>query len=175
MSIPVPIISSIPFDFLDPLKRIPFGQFGPDELAVPPSARLEFELTAAMWTAGFVACAAGLAWLANAAAEHENDRIHATIHTLPPGVAALVERLLPEERWAEIGLHGLSQRLLCKRIEALVQERMAERRDFDALLRRTPLLPAANPSGFAGEIEGALAQDSVNSPDASAPRSAESS
>jgi hypothetical protein len=156
MSLDVPILSSIPFAFLDPLKTIPVGSFKPEELGIPPTVRLDFQVTAALWTSGFVACVAGLAWLSSAAREHENDRIHTTIRTLPTALANLVERLLPEEDWVALGLHGLSERMLCKRIEALVQQRLGERRDFDSLLRRTPLLSMTNTGGFAGEIQGAL-------------------
>jgi hypothetical protein len=50
----------------------------------------------------------------------------------------LVERLIPEENWKQLGLHGLSERLRCKKIEALVEHEMRARREFESLLRRTP-------------------------------------
>ena len=80
---------------------------------------------------------------ATAAREHENDRIHATICTLPDGAAALVEMLLPEQEWEMLGLHGLNERMRQKRISALVRERLMHRAQFnDALRSASDLLVA---------------------------------
>jgi hypothetical protein len=155
MAIDVPVLSSIPLSLLDPVKRVELGAFEPGELGFPPTG-LDFPVTLALWAAGFALCAIGLWWRTRAAYEHENDRIHATIQTLPPGLALLVEKLLPEERWQALGLHGLSERMRCKRIEALVKERIDARRDFDVTLRRLPLLEERAASGFAGEIYDAI-------------------
>jgi hypothetical protein len=95
-------------------------------------------------------------WRSRAAYELENDRIHQTIQTLPPALARLVERLIPEEDWKRLGLHGLSERMRCKRIEALVEQKMRARREFDGLLRRTPLLAPPGSGAFAIDIESAM-------------------
>ena len=88
--------------------------------------------------------------------EFENDRIHGTIQSLPHSLARLVERLIPEEDWKRLGLHGLSERLRCKRIEALVEKEMRSRREFEQLVRQTPFLelPMSNP--FATAVESAI-------------------
>ena len=151
LSLPIPVLSSLPFDVLDPIKRVSLGAFTPDELGFPP-AGLEFSPTLALWAAGFALTAAGLLWRSHAAVEHENDRIHATIHELPPALAALVEKLLPEEDWIELGLHGLSERMRRKRIEALVGERLRRRRELEAAFVSLDLLGATNPGGFTGEV-----------------------
>jgi hypothetical protein len=101
---------------------------------------------------GFALTAAGLLWRSRAAVEHENDRIHATIHELPSGLAALVEKLLPEEHWVELGLHGLSERMRRKRIEALVGERLRWRRELENAFGNLDVLALANPGGFTGEV-----------------------
>lgn len=155
MSIDVPILASLPFDFLDPVKRVSLGEFSPHELGFPP-AGLDFTPSLALWSSGFVLCVAGLAWRARAASEHENDRIHDVVGQLPPALATLVERILPESQWPELGLHGLSERALRKRIEELVLERIAARRDLDRILQSRELLESTNPGGFAGSFYRAL-------------------
>jgi hypothetical protein len=155
IAIDVPILSSIPFDFLEPIQQVSLGSFTPRELGFPP-AGLDFAPSLALWASGFVLCVVGLAWRARAAHENENDRVHEAIHELPPMLAALVERLLPEEQWRELGLHGLSDRRLRKRIEQLVVERVAARRELERVLASRDLLASTNPGGFTGEIYRAL-------------------
>jgi hypothetical protein len=100
-------------------------------------------------------------WRARAAQEHENDRIHAAIWELQPNVARLVERLLPESEWGELGLQALPERALRKRIEALVVERVAARRDFERALRAANLLATTNTGGYGAEIQQALTEGEV--------------
>lgn len=157
VSIDVPILSSIPLDFLAPIQQVELGAFTPRELGLPP-AGLDFAPSLALWTAGFVLCVVGVAWRARAACEHENDRVHATIHELPPSLATLVERLLPEGEWRALGLHGLADRALRKRIEELVVARVVSRRELDRALASAELLAQAQPGGFASEIHRALTQ-----------------
>ena len=64
----------------------------------------------------------------------------------------MVEKLLPEDDWEEMGLHGLSDRRRKKRIEALVGDRLAARRELEDALNAQNLLALRNPGGFAGEI-----------------------
>lgn len=151
LELEIPILSALPFDILAPVQTIQLGEFTPQQLGFPP-AGLSFGLSLVLWSAGFALCVSGLLWRTRAALEHENDRVHHTIHELPPRVAALVERLLPEEDWPELGLHGLSDRMRRKRIEALVAERLRRRREIDANLKTLDLLTEARPEGFPGEI-----------------------
>ena len=151
VSLPIPILASIPLPVLEPIQRVSLGEFTPQELGFPP-AGLRFGSTLTFWAAGFALAAAGLLWRSRAAVEHENDRIHATIHELPSGLAALVEKLLPEEQWVELGLHGLSERMRRKRIEALVGERLRWRRELENAFGNLDLLALANPGGFTGEV-----------------------
>ena len=73
---------------------------------------------------------------------------------------ALIRRVA-EEEWEELGLHGLSDRLRKKRIEALFTERMRERREIGSALRSLDLLAMSNPGGFAGEIYETLTGQDV--------------
>lgn len=154
MSVPLPGIGGLPLPFLEPIRRVDLGSFRPEELGFPPTG-LDFPLTLVLWAAGFALCAAGLWWRVNAAREHENDRIQAIIETLPPLLANLVQKLLPEDDWEDLGLHGLGERRLQKRIELLVRERLAAAGEFHKALGA---LGGAQLSqgAFAGEIEGAL-------------------
>jgi hypothetical protein len=163
ITIDVPILSSIPFAFLDPIKRVALGEFTPRELGFPPSG-LDFPPSLALWAGGFALAVVGLVWRARAALEHENDRIHAAIGELPQNLCVLVEKLLPEEQWHTLGLHGLSERMLRKKIEMLVVERLATRREIEHALHQTHLLAATNPGGFAGEIYTALNRDVRSQP-----------
>lgn len=158
MEISVPILSSIPWSLLDPIKTIQLGTFDPTEMGLPAGG-MRFGPTLALWASGFAAVASGLMWRARAAYEFENDRIHATIQTLPHALARLVERLIPEEDWKRLGLHGLSERMRCKKIEALVELEMRERREFDNLRKHTPLLDMQSANPFASEIENAIQRD----------------
>jgi hypothetical protein len=146
-SIDIPILSSLPFEALDSVKRVSLGSFTPQEMSFPP-AGLDFPVTMALWSIGFSLCVAGLALLDGALIEHENDRIHALIRTLPGALASLVERLLPEEEWRALGLHGLAERALAKKIEQLVRERLAQQRELETAWRASATLSA--PSAASG-------------------------
>lgn len=166
MSIDVPILSGLPLSFLDPIRTVSLGSFSPAELGFPPTG-IDFHVSMTLWALGFVLCIAGLRWGSHAAREHENDRIHDTIGLLPPGLANVVSKVLPEEEWEELGLHGLSDRLRKKRIEALFTERMAERREIGSALRqldRLALRGGLATQGFAGEIYEALARQEALPP-----------
>ncbi|HTF89669.1 MAG TPA: hypothetical protein VK843_14740 [Planctomycetota bacterium] len=156
--ISVPIVSWIPWSFLDPIKTIKLGSFDPTEMGLPAGG-MRFGPTLALWSCGFAAVASGLMWRSRAAYELENDRIHQTIQTLPPALARLVERLIPEEDWKRLGLHGLSERMRCKRIESLVEKEMRARREFEGMLKHTPLLGPPGASAFATEIEDAMRRE----------------
>lgn len=155
-SIDVPIISMIPLSALDPLKSIDFGTFTPDELNLPPSDGLNFPITMGAWAVGFGQVALGLWWRASAAREHEDDRVHATIQELPGELARMVETLIPESEWASLGLHGLSERKLKKRIEELVRERIGRAQQVERSLKTLPLNDLRAAGGFTGGIGGAL-------------------
>lgn len=157
ISVDVPILSSIPLDFLEPIQRVELGEFTPRELGFPP-AGLDFSLSLALWSAGFALLVVGLLWRARAALEHENDRVQATISELPPNLAHFVEKLLPEDEWHALGLHGLSERRLRKKIEQLVAQRVAARRELENAWKQARLPLQAGGPGFAGEIYTALAE-----------------
>lgn len=162
VSIDLPVLSWIPFDWLRPVQSVSLGTFTPHELGFPPSG-IDFPLTTTLWSIGFTLCAVGLWLRGGATREHENDRIHALIQTLPPGPARLVERLLPEEDWGRLGLHGLSERVLAKRIEALVAERIASHRRLHAAFEANgPVEPGQ--AGFAAEIAEALQRFALPAP-----------
>ncbi len=158
MEISVPIISWIPWHILDPIKTIKLASFDPTEMGLPASG-MRFGPTLALWSCGFAAVASGLMWRSRAAYELENDRIHQAIQSLPQALARLVERLIPEQDWKRLGLHGLSERMRCKRIEALVEKEMRARREFDSLLQRTALLAPPNSDAFTSEIGSAFQLD----------------
>lgn len=160
VSIDVPILSGLPLSFLDPVRTVSLGSFTPDELGFPP-AGIDFHFSMTLWSVGFVLCIAGMRWGAHAAREHENDRIHETIQELPPSLAALVERILPEDDWEHMGLHGLSDRRRRKRIEALVGEKLAARRELEEALHAQNLLALGHSEGFAGEIYDTFTRQSA--------------
>lgn len=157
LSIGIPLISWIPLEFLDPIKSVSLGSFTPRELGFPP-AGLSFALSMTSWAVGFCLAAGGIALAQSAALEHENDRIHDLIQTLPPALARIVEKLLPEEEWQRLGLHGLSERRLAKRIEALAAERFQRQREIQSMFQAsaTAALPPAG--GFAGELWQAISK-----------------
>jgi hypothetical protein len=157
LSIPIPVLSWLPFDFLEPIQSIALGSFTPFELGLPP-AGVDFPITLGLWSGGFALCAAGVFVVQLAVREHENDRVHDVIHTLPRPLAGLVERLLPEDEWEGLGLHGQPTRLLCKRIEALVRERAQRQREFARAFERAQLLALRHGDDFSGAIQGALAE-----------------
>lgn len=155
LSIRIPVVSWIPLDWLAPIQSVSLGSFTPQEMGFPP-AGLNFPATMTAWAIGFCLCAVGLVVVQNAAREHENDRVHELIHTLPPTLARLVERLLPEEEWQALGLHGLAERPLSRKIERLVQERAVRQRELQAAFETSSLLSLTNPGGFSGGIYRAL-------------------
>ena len=155
MSVDIPILSSLPFEFLAPIRSVALGSFTPHELGFPP-AGLSFAPTMALWAIGFALCIAGFVLAQTSAREHENDRIHALIRTLPAPVANFVERLIPEDEWHELGLHGLPERRLAKRIEALVASRMSRQKELQSALDQSKLLTMTNPGGFAGGVYQAI-------------------
>ena len=157
LSIQIPVLSWLPFDFLAPIQSIALGSFTPWELGLPP-AGVDFPITLGLWSGGFALCAAGTFVVQLAAREHENDRVHDLIRTLPGPVAGLVERLLPEDEWEALGLHGQPTRLLCKRIESLVRERAQRQREFALAFERAQLLALTHNDDFSGAIQGALAE-----------------
>lgn len=163
LSVDVPVLSWMPFDFLDPVKRVALGSFTPFEMGFPP-AGLDFAVSATLWALGFALCTAGVVFVQASAIEHENDRVHALIRTLPGPVADVVERLLPEEEWRELGLHGLPERRLARRIEALVSERMRRQESLRRALDTSKLLDLSDSGGFAGEIRRAITDESRPEP-----------
>lgn len=165
VSLDVPVVSWIPFALFDPIRSVSLGEFTPAELGFPPSG-LNFPVSMTLWSLGFVLCVVGLTWRSRAGLELENDRIHGVIHDLPPLLATMVERILPEEDWQSLGLHGLPDRLLRKRIQALVGDRLAQRREIETAIRSVRTYGSERPAGFAGEITSALERHQL-------PRSAE--
>jgi hypothetical protein len=157
LSIGIPVLSWIPLDFLEPIQSVSLGSFTPRELGFPP-AGLSFAASMALWAVGFCLATCGIALAQGAALEHENDRIHDLIHTLPPPLAQLVERLLPEEEWQAFGLHGLPERRLAKRIEALASERFQRQREIQAAFQASALTALPPAGGFAGGIWQALSK-----------------
>lgn len=162
VSIDVPVLSSLPFAVLDPVKSVSLGSFTPREMNFPP-AGLDFALTTSLWAVGFALCAAGLALLDRSLREHEDDRIHALVHTLPAPLAGLVERLLPESEWQALGLHGLAERALAKKIEELVRDRMTKQRELESAWRASSALSFTNAGGVAGGIQQALLDHGASS------------
>lgn len=159
LSVDIPVLSWIPLAWLAPIQSVSLGAFTPRELGFPP-AGFNFPLTMTLWALGFSLCAGGLGLGQNAASEHENDRIHELICTLPVELAALVERLIPEEEWQALGLHGLSERRQCKQIERLVTERIQRLRQLQSAYDSSALLSLTNAGGFSGDIHRALVRDS---------------
>jgi len=157
LSVGIPVLSWIPFEFLDPIKSVSLGSFTPRELGFPP-AGLSFAVSMTMWAVGFCLAGSGIALAQSAALEHENDRIHDLVQTLPPPLARLVERLLPEDEWQALGLHGLSERRLAKRIEALATERLRHQREIHAMFQASSTLALPPAGGFAGELWQALSR-----------------
>lgn len=150
----IPLLSGIEL-LPDGMRFIKLGEFTAEEFGLP-AIGLHFPLTAALWSLGFALCAVGLWLRQGSAAEFECDRIHATIQELPPELAALVERLLPEDEWEALGLFGLPERRRKKRISALTKERVHRLGELEAAretLRRAA--PTLEP-GFAAEVGGAL-------------------
>lgn len=156
LSVNIPVLSWIPLAWLEPIQSVSLGSFTPRELGFPP-AGFDFALTMTAWSLGFCLCAAGLGLGQNAAHEHENDRIHDLICTLPPALANVVERVMPEDDWQSLGLHGISERRQTKRIEQIVAERMQRQREMQSAFEAGAALRIVDASGFSSEIRKALA------------------
>jgi hypothetical protein len=166
ISIDVPFLSGIDADWIRPVSS-----FTPLELGFPP-AGIDFPLTLALWALGFVLCAAGLWIKARASREYESDRIHALISTLPSAIVAMVEKLLPEDEWEDLGLFGLPERQLARRIETLVEERVTRQRLFQEAYSAGERSLRSLPDGFSGGIGRALIGFGDGpQPDPSEPRS----
>jgi hypothetical protein len=157
MSIELPIVSWLDAPWLEAVRTVNLGSFTPQELGFPQTG-IDFPISMTLWSAGFALAATGL-WMRNRAArDHQDDRIHALIHTLPPGPAALVERLVPEEEWETLGLHGLPIRRIAKRLESLVAERMQRYQEVRSSILRSPLAELAAGEDFAGAVSRALSR-----------------
>lgn len=158
VEIELPVLAWLPFDWLEPIRTVELGAFTPQEMGFPPTG-IDFALSTSLWAAGFAFTAAGLWLKGEAAREHECDRIDALIQTLPPPAAAVVERLVPEDEWEALGLFGLPERRLARRLEALVAERVREHRRLELALERTRVaLPATATGGaFTHAVTLALA------------------
>lgn len=155
ISVDVPLLSWIEVDWLDPVSSVSLGSFTPHELGFPATG-IDFPLTLSLWALGFVLCATGLWMRSRASSEYESDRIHALIATLPAPILAMVERLLPEDEWEDLGLFGLPERRLARRIEKLVGERVARQRLFQEAYARGGGALEQLPEGFGGVIGRAL-------------------
>lgn len=121
-SVPVPLVSALPFEALEPLRAVELGQFTADELGLPP-AGLGYGLVALLLVVGFACGVAATALCAHGAREHEDDRIDDLLRTLPAPLARSVQALVPEREWEALGLHGLPERKLARRLEELARER----------------------------------------------------
>jgi hypothetical protein len=159
----IPVISWIPFSFLDPIKTISLGSFTPHEFGFPP-AGISFGPTLVLWSIGFALCVAGFVLVQACAREHENDRIHALIQTLPVALARFVERIVPEEEWHALGLHGMPERRLARRIEALVAERMARQKGIQSAIDAGRLLTTSGEEDFASGIHRAIVDPESGKP-----------
>jgi len=157
LTLDVPLLSGLPW-LPDGVRTIALGEFTADEFGIPHTGLL-FAHTIVLWSLGFALAVAGL-WLRQRASwEVENDRVHDTIAELPPRLATLIERLLPEEQWRAFGLHHLADRQRRKRLSALTEERLLRQLELQQALRAAPAprpgeIGAA--SDFAREIQGAF-------------------
>jgi hypothetical protein len=156
-SIRVPVLSWIPVSWLEPIQSVSLGSFTPHELGFP-QAGIDFSASMTLWALGFSLCVGGLGIVQGAACEHDNDRIHDLIHTLPGPMAAVVERVVPEEEWQALGLHGMSERRQCKAIEKIVAERMRKQRELRAVVEGGAIGELSSGGGFQGEIRRALGE-----------------
>lgn len=151
VSIDVPVLSGWTFA-PEWMRTISLGDFSAKEFSIPPVG-LHFAHTMALWAVGFALVMTGL-WLRHRSQlEYENDRIHLTIQELPPKLAQLVEKLLPEEEWVALGLHGLPARARRKRLSALTEERLRGQLEFVRAWASTPREEPTQP-GFPAEIAG---------------------
>ncbi len=157
IEVDIPLLQWIDVPWLEAVRTVSLGSFTPEDVGFPRTG-LNFPASMTLWAAGFALCASGL-WMRNRAArDHENDRIHAIIHTLPLEAAALVERLLPEDEWELLGLHGLSERRIARRIEALVSERMQRFQEVRSAVLLSPLPELGATDSFTGAVSRALSR-----------------
>ncbi len=144
----VPLLSRLPWIPVE-LARVSLGDFTAAEFGIPEQG-LAFAHTVALWTSGLALVAGGLWWRHRAGIEVENDRVHDTIQRLPGQLATMVELILPEDEWRELGLHGLSERQRKKRVVSLTKERVLRQIEFNRAFRIGPL--PTEVTGFAREI-----------------------
>lgn len=155
VQIDVPLLSGLSW-LPDSLRTISLVEFTAAEFGIP-AAGLVFSHTLALWALGFALAAGGM-WLRQRSSwEYENDRVHATISELPPALASLVERLIPEEDWRREGLHHLSDRQRRKRISALTEERVRRQIELrEAFHAATGAGAGEARTEFAREVFGAI-------------------
>ena len=151
ISFEVPFFSSLPW-LPESMRHFSLGDFTATEFGIPAQG-LHYSHTIALWASGFAISIGGLWWRHRAGVEFENDRVHETIHRLPPAYASLVELVLPEDEWRELGLHGLNERQRRKRIALLTQERIARQAEFNrAFLAGRPAIEGEAPA-FVNDIQ----------------------
>ena len=150
VSFDVPLLSSLPW-VPTSMQVVSLGDFTAAEFGIPAQG-LHFSHTVTLWAVGLAFCVGGLWWRHRAGVECENDRVHETIHRLPPAYASLVELILPEDEWRELGLHGLNERQRRKQLAHLTQERVVRQVEFNrAFLAGRPALEEGAPA-FVNEI-----------------------
>ncbi len=150
VSFDVPLLSSLPWVPAS-MQVVSLGDFTAAEFGIPAQG-LHFSHTVALWAVGLAFCVGGLWWRHRAGVECENDRVHETIHRLPPAYASLVELILPEDEWRELGLHGLNERQRRKRLAQLTQERVVRQVEFNrAFLAGRPAIDEGSPA-FVNDI-----------------------
>ena len=166
ISFEVPFLSSMPW-LPASMRHFSLGDFTAAEFGIPEQG-LHYSHTISMWASGFAITIGGLWWRHRAGVECENDRVHETIHRLPPAYASLVELILPEDEWRELGLHGLNERQRRKRVAALTQERVVRQVEFNrAFLVGRPAIEEGSPA-FVNEIHQVI--ESYTPPLLEAPR-----
>jgi hypothetical protein len=156
-TVDVPFLSVLPFAWLEPVKTITVGEFTQHEMGFPPTG-LNFSVSMILWSAGFALCAFGCWARAEASREVEIERVHDLIETLPAGTVMIVHRLMPETEWEALGLLGLPQHRLARRIESLVLERVERQAQLESALTGLRLLDSPSQGGFPAAIHQALAR-----------------
>ena len=159
-TVDVPLLSLLPFAWLDPVKTITVGEFTRHEMGFPPTG-LNFPVSMALWSAGFALCAFGCWARVQSTREVEIERVHALIEILPPATARVVHRLLPEPEWEELGLLGLPRHRLARRIESLVMERVERQAQIESALLHLRALEVPSEAGFSASIHQALARPRI--------------
>lgn len=150
VSFDVPLLSRIPW-IPEAMRTVSLGDFTAAEFGIPEQG-LHYSHTITLWAVGLALCVGGLWWRHRAGIECENDRVHETIHRLPPAYASLVELILPEDEWRELGLHGLNERQRRKQIALLTQERVMRQVEFNRVfLAGRPMIEPGAPA-FVNDI-----------------------